>query len=165
MKGKDPFRTHMQMLKRSRVMADGRRSLGPSLLATWPRSRCHEGEIEEQSRQFIENTSACPESDWVASKAGMSMKIKDMPICDRSIKVWGKGRRRFRVEGSSRNKPKRTNMRCSSQIQGFRPKQTQASYLTCNLWFTAKIGPVFSKFECQLHQGFKLSYLQSISYR
>jgi len=83
------------------------------------------------------------------TKAGMSLKRKDMQICDRPIKVFGEGGgSRFRAEGRWPNKPKRPKLSCSKQIQEFRRKQTQASYLPCSLSVTAKIGPLFGKFKC-----------------
>jgi len=62
------------------------------------------------------------------NKTGMSMKIKDMPICDRPIKVsWDRGGRRFRARDASKNKPNGTNIRFINHIHGFRTKQTQFS--------------------------------------
>jgi hypothetical protein len=53
------------------------------------------------------------------AKAGMSLKGKDMPKCDRPINDLRQGGgRRFRAEGRWRNKPKRVNLGCSDQIQG-----------------------------------------------
>jgi len=93
------------------------------------------------------------------TKAGISMKIKDMPICDRPIKVLGEGgHRRVRTEGCWRNKPKRSKISWSKQIQEFRAKQTQASYLPSNLSVTAEIGQLFRKFEC----GRSLSRIPSL---
>ena len=84
------------------------------------------------------------------TKAGMSLKRRDMSKYDRPINVFGEWRgRRFRGEGCRRNKPKRPNIRCSNQIRGFWPRQTQASYLPCNLSVRAEIGPLFSKFVCE----------------
>jgi len=52
-------------------------------------------------------------------------------------------------KGGLGNKPNRPKVRCSKQIQEFRPKQTQDGYLPCNLWVTVKISPIFRKFECR----------------
>ena len=56
---------------------------------------------------------------------------------------------RFMPKGGLGNKPNRPKVRCSKQIQEFRPKQTQDGYLPCNLWVTVKISPIFRKFECR----------------
>ena len=55
---------------------------------------------------------------------------------------------RFLTNMNAENKPKRLNIWPVNQIGGFRPKQTQASYLPWNLSVTAKMGPLFSKFKC-----------------
>jgi hypothetical protein len=84
------------------------------------------------------------------TKAGMSVKQKEISIYHRPINVLGnRAVGGFRAEGSRRNKPNGPKIRCSNQIQEFRPKQTQPSYLPCSLPVTAEMGPLFSKFECE----------------
>jgi len=83
------------------------------------------------------------------NEAGMFIRINDMPICDPHQGFGEQERKGLRAEGCWENKPKRPKIRCSQQIQGFRPKQTQSSYLSCHLSATGEIGPFFSKFECE----------------
>jgi len=47
------------------------------------------------------------------------------------------------------NKPNGPKISCNKQIQEFRTKQTQATYLACNLSVTAEIGPFFGEFKCE----------------
>jgi len=47
------------------------------------------------------------------------------------------------------NKPNGPKISCNKQIQEFRTKQTQAGYLSCNLWVTAKMGTLFRKCKCE----------------
>ena len=53
------------------------------------------------------------------------------------------------VPGMPPEQTQEPKIRGSNQIEGFGPKQTQASYLSWNLSVTAKIGPLLSKFECE----------------
>jgi hypothetical protein len=61
----------------------------------------------------------------------------------RSIKDWGAWL--FCRKGVAKQ-PKRLKVRLSKQIQGFRRKQTQTTYLLWNLVATAEIGPFFGEF-------------------
>src|SRR6516162_7186034 len=56
-----------------------------------------------------------------------------------------------RLDGEARfgNKPNEPNLRCSKEIQGFRRRQTQASYPPCNLRVTPEKGAIFRKFKCR----------------
>ena len=74
------------------------------------------------------------------------MKTEGMPIRDRSIKVLTeRGTWEISRRVGLEKQTKRPNIRSSNQIQGFRPKQTQPCYLTCNLSVTAEIGPFSGK--------------------
>jgi hypothetical protein len=91
-----------------------------------------------------------------ATKAGMSRKTKEMPVCDRSIKVLrSAGQTRLRPVRDLRwgrtthpNKPNRFKSWCVNQIDGFPPKTKPTIYLTCCQWDTTKFGPVFEKNGC-----------------
>ena len=81
--------------------------------------------------------------------------------CDRPIKDLGEGKEAIRAERRWRGEPKRLNLRCSNQIQGFWPKRTQVIYLPRNLSVTAEIGPFFTKFKCRNHPLSRIRSLES----
>jgi len=64
-------------------------------------------------------------------------------------RIWQKGTKGISDRGCWPNKPNGANIRCTNQIQGFRAKQTQCSYVNYNQSVTAKIGRLFRKFECE----------------
>jgi len=64
-------------------------------------------------------------------------------------RIWQKGTKGISDRGCWPNKPNGANIRCTNQIQGFRAKQTQCSYVNCNQSVTAKSGRLFGKFECE----------------
>src|SRR5215831_14204402 len=79
----------------------------------------------------------------------MSFKRKDIRICHPDQGFGRRGGRRIGREGRWPNKPKRLNVSCSNQIEGFRAKQTQRSYLSLNLSVRAEIVAFFRKFQCE----------------
>jgi len=84
------------------------------------------------------------------TKAGISLKVKDMPKCHGPIKVLEKGEvGDFAASGGGKTNPRGAKIRCGNEIQEFRPKQTQASYVPWDLRVTGEIGPFFSKFQCE----------------
>jgi len=66
------------------------------------------------------------------------------------LRIWEKGKQQISPgRGCRPNKPKRLNVSCSNQIEGFRAEQTQCSYLSLNLSVTAEIVAFFRKFKCE----------------
>jgi hypothetical protein len=104
------------------------------------------------------------------TRAGICQKTREMPIYDRSIKVLRyPGPTRWRPHEKPRfnvwdfrptaqgdvgfpigrrinpNKPNRFKFWWVNQIDGFRPRQSQAIYLPCCQLDTARFGPVFEE--------------------
>ena len=70
--------------------------------------------------------------------------------------------RRLRREARFGNKPNEPNLRCSKEIQGFRRRQTQASYPPCNLRVTPEKGAIFRKFKCRT--PLRIARIRSVVY-
>jgi len=83
------------------------------------------------------------------NKAGTSLKQKEMSIYDRAIKVLGNKKvGDIALREACKNKPNGPKPCYSKQLKAFGRKQTQRSYLFCRLLVTAKMWPLFRKFEC-----------------